>query len=263
MYRAILVLQQPADMQAIEAYCGDHCSCLMLFERLTDSVAFLDHIRVHPVDVAFIDLMLGGTAGAHLLRSLSYHQPHCIAVGVLNHEQYLFSHLREAQSQGIHGLLLSPFTNAQLEETMRTISGLLQQAQMQEELLKRNTLSTDSEDSSQGLELAGQIHRFIVKNHVEPLMMADIVHTFFISESYVNRILMKHHGKSFKKILTEIRIQHARELMNEHPLMSISDIAHAVGYSDSHYFSRMYKAFTGISPSFDRGAPGIQEVDHE
>ncbi|MDA3129432.1 helix-turn-helix domain-containing protein [Aliibacillus thermotolerans] len=46
----------------------------------------------------------------------------------------------------------------------------------------------------------------------------------------------------------QVRIEKATELIKTTDLF-ISDIAEQVGYQDPYYFSRLYKKYTGISPS--------------
>lgn len=48
--------------------------------------------------------------------------------------------------------------------------------------------------------------------------------------------------------LTGYRINKAKELMDTNRYM-IDEICEMVGYSDPAYFSRMFKNFTGMSPS--------------
>jgi YesN/AraC family two-component response regulator len=45
-----------------------------------------------------------------------------------------------------------------------------------------------------------------------------------------------------------MRIDRAKELLATTD-MSIREIAEAVGYADQNYFSRMFRKFTGLSPS--------------
>lgn len=69
-----------------------------------------------------------------------------------------------------------------------------------------------------------------------------------ISCSWFIREFRKYTGYSPKQYITNLRLQHAKELLNNHSL-SVSDIASLVGYEDQLYFSRIFRKYTGLSPS--------------
>jgi len=67
------------------------------------------------------------------------------------------------------------------------------------------------------------------------------------SVSYISALLRKKLGTSFVKMLTDLRIEKAKELLTN-PSLKIVDIAEQLGYNDSYYFSHCFKKHTGIPP---------------
>ncbi len=59
----------------------------------------------------------------------------------------------------------------------------------------------------------------------------------------------EHFGSTFKQLLTEKRLERAEYLLRQRPEMSIGEIAAAVGYEDSHYFSRIFRRCRGVAPT--------------
>ena len=49
--------------------------------------------------------------------------------------------------------------------------------------------------------------------------------------------------------MTELRMNRAKELFREKPDSFIKDVAAMVGYEDQFYFSRLFRSYTGKSPS--------------
>lgn len=51
--------------------------------------------------------------------------------------------------------------------------------------------------------------------------------------------------------LTRFRVERSKRLLRETDLR-LADIAYAIGYNEPHYFSYIFKKYTGISPSVYR-----------
>ncbi|WP_254611222.1 helix-turn-helix domain-containing protein [Paenibacillus sp. JMULE4] len=68
-----------------------------------------------------------------------------------------------------------------------------------------------------------------------------------LSADYFSRAFKKQVKKSPMKVLTEIRINQAKQLLVQSG-ESFRSIAQSVGFSDEFYFSRKFKAETGCSP---------------
>lgn len=68
-----------------------------------------------------------------------------------------------------------------------------------------------------------------------------------ISESYFHILFKKWSGMSPVDYRNRLRIAHAKSMLNNTP-MSIGEVANSVGFDDRFYFSRVFKAITGIPP---------------
>ncbi|MCL2151430.1 MAG: response regulator [Oscillospiraceae bacterium] len=67
------------------------------------------------------------------------------------------------------------------------------------------------------------------------------------SVSYISALLKKRLNTSFIKMLTELRIDKAKELLLN-PALKIIDVAEQLGYNDSYYFSHCFKKHVGMPP---------------
>ena len=69
------------------------------------------------------------------------------------------------------------------------------------------------------------------------------------SEDYIRSMFKKIKGKTPVEFLTEIRISHARFLIEAFgSSICLADVAEKCGFDDYVYFSRRFKQITGISP---------------
>ncbi|WP_258525461.1 AraC family transcriptional regulator [Paenibacillus sp. YN15] len=68
---------------------------------------------------------------------------------------------------------------------------------------------------------------------------------------HLRRRFKKSTGQTPGEYLTNLRIEYAKKLMNENNMLrySIAEICVMSGYYDSHYFSRIFKKKTGMTPA--------------
>ena len=88
--------------------------------------------------------------------------------------------------------------------------------------------------------------RYIGEHYYENISIDFLASKFYVSASYFSHIFKKFAQKSLVEYLNEVRISHAKVLL-ERDNMSIGEISAKVGYSDINYFSRRFKKEVGIT----------------
>ena len=68
------------------------------------------------------------------------------------------------------------------------------------------------------------------------------------SKSYLKKLFKNATGYSIMDYYTHLKIERAKILIKSGE-MSVSEIAELLGYSSIHYFSRVFKKKTGLSPT--------------
>ncbi len=96
-------------------------------------------------------------------------------------------------------------------------------------------------------ELVPRVERYIKHYHTQNITLDDVCREFSCSRSSISHLFKKQTGKSFREYLTDVRIEDAKSLLL-YSNISITEIALSVGFSDSNYFSGVFKASTGMSP---------------
>lgn len=84
--------------------------------------------------------------------------------------------------------------------------------------------------------------------HKENLGVEDAAKGSGVGIRRIPQLLKEHSGKSFPAYVASLRIAQARRLLKETD-RQVSEIAMAVGFSNSSHFHRVFKAETGESPS--------------
>lgn len=64
----------------------------------------------------------------------------------------------------------------------------------------------------------------------------------------MSKLVKRHTGKTFTEYLTYYRISKAKSMILEGTL-SIKEITYAVGFNSQNYFAKVFKKYTGFTPS--------------
>ena len=129
-------------------------------------------------------------------------------------------------------------------------------AEAAERLLARALSFRDKVSPVHGNRAVLSACRYLAQNFTNPnLMLQDAAKAAGMSNSRFSTVFAQEMGVTFTEYLTGLRIGKAKELLQATTLRS-SEISSAVGYSDRHYFSYLFKKNTGLTPSEFREASG-------
>ncbi len=91
-----------------------------------------------------------------------------------------------------------------------------------------------------------------IQTNYRTVTLADLSGEFFLSAPYLSRYIREKTGRQFSEIVTELRMQHACNMLKT-PGQSIEQIAEEAGYPSVEHFSRQFKKIYGITPAAYRG----------
>ncbi len=91
---------------------------------------------------------------------------------------------------------------------------------------------------------------------VEDLSLVEVADTIGMSPSYFSMEFKAEMGISFKQYVTKLRIEKAKELLNN-PTYKTYEVAFATGYGDYPHFTKTFKKLIGITPSQYRKRIGV------
>jgi AraC-like DNA-binding protein/ligand-binding sensor protein len=105
--------------------------------------------------------------------------------------------------------------------------------------------------------------RYIWENYTRKLSLQEIAGFSGLSASYFSSIFKEEMGENLSSYLNRLRAEKAAVLLTETD-MSLSEIAMVCGFDDQSWFSKIFKAYAGISPGKYReqgcGTLGTKEV---
>lgn len=93
-----------------------------------------------------------------------------------------------------------------------------------------------------------QVKTYIEENYNQDVNLDSLSRLVYLNPIYLSSMFKQETGISITDYIIEVRIKKAKELLTDTP-MFIGDIAGAVGYKDTRYFSRLFLKHVGIKPT--------------
>lgn len=98
------------------------------------------------------------------------------------------------------------------------------------------------------LSLGEATQKYLCENYSKKIVIKDICLEFGCSKSTLLSTFKKEYGVTLGEFLTDYRLREAKRLLEEGEL-SINEIAHATGFYDQSYFSKVFSQKCGTTPS--------------
>ena len=123
------------------------------------------------------------------------------------------------------------------------LTGLI--ANIAEGLQRKMHAQLDVEPSRSGISAALALLR---SDFARTIALSELARAACMSRFHFTRQFRRQTGFTAMEYLEKFRISRAQELILAHPAMALKQVADQVGYSDSAYFSRIFRRRTGMSP---------------
>lgn len=88
---------------------------------------------------------------------------------------------------------------------------------------------------------------FLEAHFQEPLTLNDIARALKVSPFHLSHVFSKESDFSLFAYLTALRMNRAKDLLAQ-GVMNVAEVANAMGYDNSHYFSRIFRQHFGHAP---------------
>lgn len=176
-------------------------------------------------DFTFLYISFNGEGAAALLEGFNINKENCV-----------FNNLEN----------LSDFWMKEIRRINNTNSMVLTESVLMYSL--SYTLSQDN-NSQKDISRFESVLKYIQSNFKNSdLSLIKISDMFFYNKKYLSTLFIKETGIKFTDYLNSLRIDEAKKLMKSKEL-SVTEISSKCGFSDSYYFSKVFKKYMGMPPT--------------
>lgn len=187
--------------------------------------------------VVFTDIRMPVKDGFHVLSYIHEQSLNCLPVILSGYEE--FNYARQAIQLNVVDYLLKPVDIDALTSLLHNIYDQLNNKYSSTGMESSNLSSTD---------IIHQIQHYLEGHLTEAITQQSLSKRFGFTPSYLSRLFKSEVGMSPTEYLCTLRIQRAKEFMQQNPDVLTKSLAPAVGFTDPFYFSKTFKKVTGLTP---------------
>lgn len=219
----------------------------IVIDRVQNGLEALASMSRQLPHVLLTDIRMPMMDGLELIKSVRNQYPNVYIVILSGYSE--FTYAQQAMRYGIADYLLKPLKSKELQETLLRIRNALESAMPE---VNKAALSPPMEGDTSTetpVDLIETIEVYMNEHFSTPITLESIAQKFNFNPSYFIRLFKKYKEVTPTQYIITLRMNEAKRLMTVRPELDFKQIAERVGYTDSHYFSRLFKSTTGISPS--------------
>lgn len=97
-------------------------------------------------------------------------------------------------------------------------------------------------------EMIGQVCRCIIEHVEDDISLTIVADQLFMNKTYLSEIFKQKVGISFTEYVTSVKMERAKIILLQSNLKSF-EIAEKLGFKDCEYFSKVFKKYTGMTPT--------------
>lgn len=200
----------------------------------TNPVVAIDEIEELKPDAVFCDLKMPQMDGNELIRYIKERKIDTEYVMISAYDS--FENVRAFFQQSGFDYILKPVKEDDMQMVLEGLIGKL-----------RKKKPATTEETVTDNKTFNSMIDYIKDNFTEKISLDILSEKFGFSKNYICGMFSKYLNTSLTCYLTEIRMAHAQKLLKDSKLL-MKEVAMECGYEEYYHFSRVFKAYYGISP---------------
>jgi len=155
-----------------------------------------------------------------------------------------FEYVRKALRAGVVDYLLKPIDKVEIASLLERVQGELPS-------------ETDAEYTCH----AQRILAYMKTHFRKDLSLDHLADMMNLHPNYISSLFKKETGHTFVNYLNMLRIKEAQKLLLAKRDLPVSAIGQQVGYDNKHYFTKVFKKYTGTTPGAYRNSEHLGLIE--
>lgn len=225
-------------------------------------------IEQNPIDIIICDIEMPRENGLSLLEWVKEQYPHILNIILTGYPE--FHYAKSAISIGVYEFLMKPIVFSDLKKTVESAVHKIKSNKIKEKYMKYGEYIASRFDSTNLMEerlntvtskidelisstekeqsVVNIVKSYLEKHYNEKISRKDLESLVNLNADYLNRIFKKATGYSLMEYVQFYRIMIGKELLINSDT-NISEIATHIGFNSPAYFSKIFKMYTGFTPT--------------
>lgn len=255
MYRILIADDERIERLVLYKTLHEHMADLCEIYQAENGREALEMFAEKQIQIAILDIEMPGINGIEAAEKMRAGDPNCCIIFLTAYDE--FSYAKKAITVKAQDYLLKPYDEEELltvlEEAIHQIEKNKRRSAADAQYMaqRRDSDSNDSLMDSGQLRIskvAESIEIFIKNHYREDISLQIVAAAMNYSEAYFSKLFKQCFSRNFTSYLTRFRIEEAKKLLAS-PTMNVKWVGEAVGYPDSNYFAKVFRRYTGCSPT--------------
>ncbi len=159
-----------------------------------------------------------------------------------------YNYTRHAIRSGVDDYLMKPVNRMELIVLLKNIKNRMGQQHMKLSEEKNDASKLGNTDPVKSdRKVIEYAKEYINKNFFNDISLEDVAKYIHMNTNYFSMLFKKEVGINFIEYLTHVRIDKAKQLL-ENSDLKIYEVCQVVGYMSTKSFARVFKEIVGMSP---------------
>jgi two-component system, response regulator YesN len=223
----------------------------------------LELVRALRPDVALVDIVMPRGDGLAFCEACRREFPEVRLIIVSGHDKFPLA--QQAIRIGVDDYLLKPVGADQLAAAVdkvghalmrRDFSGIKDRLMRTMEASRGAALGASRpEVNASARRILARVLDFIESRYLSELELGAAAREAGVSPNHLCKVIRAGFDTTFLELAARYRVEVAKAYLREGKL-KLYDVADKAGFSDSHYFARVFKKLTGLTPGEFRDGEG-------
>ena len=213
-------------------------------------------IMQYSPDIVLTDISMPILDGLDMIKDLK--QKGCTSKFVIFSAYSEFEYAQRGIALGVEFYITKPIEEEELFDCLSKVMEDIKEKRLQSERyneLKNSYKAKEGfidfkemQGDSACNDIIGDIKAYIVANFAGNISLAELSKRFFLNPNYLSQLFKDKTGITYSNFLIQTRIDKAKELLKKTDL-KVYEVCESIGYTDTNYFSQLFKTYTGYSPN--------------